>query len=58
MKKREESTMPRVTLQIDNEILKIVNNLRDKHKVNISAICRSAIVEWNNKLEGTQKEVK
>lgn len=42
---------PRITLQIDDEVQKLVINLRDKHHVNISAICREAIEEWHKKLE-------
>lgn len=48
--KRKENRLT-FTLQIDEEIDSLIKNLRDKHRVNISAICRDAIVEWNKKLE-------
>ena len=49
MKRRDDRLT--FTLQIDEEVDKAIKKLRDKHRVNISAVCRDAIVEKNKKLE-------
>lgn len=53
MTKKKDNRL-KLTLQIDEDILKSIKNLRDKHHVNISAICRDAITEWERKLEGVK----
>jgi len=46
------------TLQIDEKIDTLIKDLRDRHRVNVSAICRDAIEGWHKKLESTyQKEL-
>jgi len=49
--KTNESNKWKLTLQIDEETSTIIKNLREKHHVNISAVCREALSEWNKKLE-------
>lgn len=50
MKKTKEEK-PKLTLQIDEETLMVVKNLRDKHHINISGLIRDELHKWNEKLE-------
>ncbi len=50
MKKVKEER-PKLTLQIDNETLEVVVNLREKHHINISSLVRNELHKWNTKLE-------
>jgi hypothetical protein len=41
----------RLNLQIDKKIFDMINIMREKHYINISSLCRKAIVDMYNKLE-------
>lgn len=37
-------------MQVDDEILKLIRDLREVHCINISALFRDSITEWHKKL--------
>lgn len=41
----------RLNLQINEQILKMANILREKHHINLSSLCRKSIIDLYNKLE-------
>jgi len=41
----------RLNLQINEQILKMANILREKHHINLSSLCREAIVNMYKKME-------
>ena len=57
MKKEAGEWNSRIALKIDDETHSQIQVLRDKHCINISAVCRNAIAALFLKLEGGEKEV-
>jgi hypothetical protein len=54
MKTKKDKERQRIALQIDDEVFECINILRDKHNVNISGVCRTAIIQLCKKLEAVQ----
>lgn len=54
MRNRKDNRLT-FTLQIDEEVDRMIKNLRDKYRINVSAICRDLIMDYHNRLEQTRK---
>lgn len=54
---KDKKLRVRLNLQINEETLKMSNILREKHHVNISSLCREAIVKMYEKLENENNQV-
>ncbi len=56
MNKTNQVVKARLNLMIGEDIVKMADVLRTKHHLNISSICREAVVNWYNKLELKQEQ--
>lgn len=51
MKTKNKKSIVRFNMQIDNETIKMIKIIREKHHINVSSLCREAIVNMYQKLE-------
>ena len=51
MGRKNENLKVRLNLQIDRQTLKMTKILREKHHINLSSLCREAIVNMYKKME-------
>jgi hypothetical protein len=55
MSKKNQVVKARLNLAIGEDIVMMAEVLRTKHHLNISSICREAVINWYNKLELKQE---
>jgi hypothetical protein len=57
MNTKTKNLKMRLNLQIDKDTREICNVLRDKHHINISSLCREAILDMYKKLENEDNKI-
>lgn len=57
MSTNKQIVKARLNLSVGENIVEMAEVLRIKHHLNISSICREAVINWYNKLE-LKQEVK
>jgi hypothetical protein len=55
MSRKDNNLKVRLNLQIDEETLKMTKNLREKHHINLSSLCRESIIKKYKELNENNK---